>query len=83
MGKEKKISAVIKEITGLQAKNAIIPLTWKNTLQERNKQSTEAKNSTKTIQSHNMCKYDDKREEITRNRDYNVTILDQGREHCN
>jgi predicted ATP-binding protein involved in virulence len=57
----KKISTVIQEIIGLQTKNATIPLTWKNTLQEHIKQPTEATNSTKTIQSDNTCKYSERK----------------------
>jgi alkyl hydroperoxide reductase subunit AhpC len=39
----KKILTAIQGITGLQTKNAIIPLTWKNTSQEHIKQSAEEK----------------------------------------
>jgi hypothetical protein len=57
---------------------------WKNTSQEHIKQPTEAKKCIKTIQSDNTCKYDEedgKREDIIRNGDNHVTILDEGREH--
>jgi hypothetical protein len=74
----KKISSVIQEIIGLQTKNAIIPLTWKNTFQEHIKQYTEAKNVIKTIQKHMHVQW----KGWKKRRNY-VTILDQGREQSN
>jgi hypothetical protein len=56
----KKVLTEIQEIIGLQTKNKIIPLTWKYTLHEYTKQSSQATNFIKTIRSDNTSMYNKK-----------------------
>jgi hypothetical protein len=80
----KKILTVIQEIIGLQSESAMIPLTWKNTLQEQTKQLTGTEHFTKIILRDTIYNQDEKartRGEIEKYRDNQVTILDREADH--
>jgi hypothetical protein len=80
----KKILTVIQEIIGLQSENYMIPLPWKNTMQEHTKQLTGKEYFNKTISRDSTPKQDEKvrnRGKDEKYKDNQIIILDQEADH--
>jgi hypothetical protein len=87
-GKEimaKKLITVIQEIIGMQTKNDIIPMSWKNTLHEHSRQESQDKNISNITLNDNTYLHsgkDGNREDTTRSKENHVNNPGQEIEYC-